>query len=130
MFIIIVEQKEIKNVATIVYGKDINKAREWVYNYLIKRIEDMENISMKNTLGYKIIENDNMNKYTIIKEYKEIDKGYIYNSYIKKLEPVLSTSILEYNETSINKIKFLQQYHQILIEKNNEIPVVIKEKRE
>ena len=130
MFIIIVEQKEIKNVATIVYGKDINKAREWVYNYLIKRIEDMENISMKNTLGYKIIENDNMNKYTIIKEYKEIDKGYIYNSYIKKLEPVLSTSILEYNETSINKRKFLQQYHQILIEKNNEIPVVIKEKRE
>lgn len=134
MFIVLIENGECKHIETIIYGKEINDARAWVYNYLIKKIEDLENIAMKNTLGYKILENKHQNKYDIIKEYNELSKGYIYNSYNRKSECILTASILEYRDNQIlNKKKFLQQYHQMLIEKGrNEIVNVVntKEKRD
>lgn len=122
MFIILIENGKCKHVETIIYGKNINDAREWIYNYLIKRIEDLENIAMKNTLGYKITENENKTTYEIMKEYTETVKGYIYNSYNRKTDCVLTATILEYKDINMTntKKKFLQQYHQMLIEKGND----------
>lgn len=141
MFVVLIERGDNKrNIENIMYGKDIEIAREWVYNHLIREIQKMENDSTQvNSLGYKICENIEENQYEIIREYKKVNKGYIYNSFTRKTESILKASIFEYvdNQSINNKKKFLEQYHKILTEKmlteqqqqKNEL-VVPKEKKD
>lgn len=128
MFIILIEKDGFKNVINVVYGKDKEISEDWVYNYLMKQIETMESLLLKNTLGYKIEDIGN-NEYILLKEYKDVIKGYLYNSYEKKTETLLKISILEYTDSQPNKKKFLQQYHKMLVEKQKSHQT-IKEKRE
>lgn len=128
MFVILIERGGIKNIINIVYGRDKEISEDWVYNYLMKQIEMMESMSFKNTIGYKIEDIGN-DEYILLKEYKDVIKGYIYNSYEKKAETLLKVSILEYTDSQPNKKKFLQQYHKMLVEKQR-VQQTIKEKRE
>lgn len=116
MFIVLLEKEEIsKSVINVMFGKDIEIARDWVYNYLIKYIDTLDH--NKNTLGYKIKENLGNNSYDLIYEYKKIETGYIYNSSKVKFKTIMTVTILEYNDIQFNKKKFLDQYHKILIKR-------------
>lgn len=132
MFIILLEKNGNKNINNIMYGNDIEVVQKWVYNFLIKQIEEMEMLSLKNTLGYKITEDDKKREYKIIREYKEVNKGYIYNSYETKYNTLLTVVILEFKEQYNKKLKFLQQY-QNLLEKQKQNKSIVdfeKEKRD
>ena len=132
MFVVLTEKGGIKNVANIMYGKDIEAVKDWVYQYLIKEIEIIGSLMMSNTIGYKIVEISN-NKYSIVREIKQVIPGYIYNSYKKSFETMLECSILEYKDTSLqkNKKKFLEQYHNTVANlKENSLTSNIKEKNE
>lgn len=125
MFVVLIESGGVKNIVNVIYGKEIETAKDWVYNYLIKRVQSMESLLMCNTLGYKILEDpDIKNQYSIVREYKEIVPGYIYNSYKKEFEIVLECMILEYRDQNLqtNKKKYLEEYNKMVNK--------IKQKRE
>lgn len=117
MFVVLIESGGVKNIANVIYGKDIEIVKDWVYNYLIKRVQSMESLSIRNTLGYKILENENIkNKYSLIREYKQTVPGYIYNSYKTEFETILECTILEYRDQNlqINKKKYLEEYNKMV----------------
>ena len=117
MFVVLIESGGVKNIANVIYGKDIEVVKDWVYNYLIKRVQSMESLSIRNTLGYKILENENIkNKYSLIREYKQTVPGYIYNSYKTEFETILECTILEYRDQNlqINKKKYLEEYNKMV----------------
>lgn len=130
MFIVLIEQGENKKIGNIVYTKDIEIVREWIYNYLIKEIDLMQTITLRDVSGYKITENLKENEYQIVREYKRPIRGYFTTSYKTEFEYLLKATILEYTDSNAQKKKFLEQYHKILIEKQKKSENLIVEEQQ
>ena len=75
-----------------------NWIKEFIRNDIITRKENDKQINDKINLTYEI--NDAETNFQLIKLYKKISKGYIYNSSEKLSEIMYKIYILEFNECS------------------------------
>ena len=75
-----------------------NWIKEFIRNDIITRKENDKQINDKINLTYEI--NDAETNFQLIKLYKKISKGYIYNSSEKLSEIIYKISVLEFDECS------------------------------
>ncbi len=75
-----------------------NWIKEFIRNDIITRKENEKQINDKINLTYEI--NDAETNFQLIKLYKKISKGYIYNSSEKLSEIIYKISILEFDKCS------------------------------
>jgi len=77
-----------------------NWIKEFIRNDIITRKENDKQINDKINLTYEI--NDAETNFQLIKLYKKISKGYIYNSSEKLSEIIYKISILEFENLSLS----------------------------
>jgi len=98
---ICVEEK----VINIIYGEDRDYVEEWINIYCMNEINSLIMCPLLyNTfcINYNI-ENEN-NLFRIIKKYKQLKEGYIYNSYKNVSEIVCSIKYTYFDEKSDEQI--------------------------
>ena len=78
-------------ILNIFYCQDETMIRNWIKEYIQKDIEKMQ---IENNATFEI--NDAEKDFQLIKKFKQINKGYIYNSSEKIAEVVYNISMLEY----------------------------------
>jgi len=80
------------------YGDSETIVKEWIRNYLSQEIDSLE-LSPKpenlRNVSYSIEENDCL--FSLIKSFKQIHKGYIYNSSERVQQTLFTIDLLEYN---------------------------------
>lgn len=112
---IYVEEK----VLNIIYGEDIEYIIDWINIYCINEIENLVmSPSLSNVFSINYIVERDENLFKLIKKYKQLKKGYIYNNY-KDISEVIFTIKYNYfdeqseNESVLNKIAklYLQDNH-------------------
>lgn len=90
----------LEEVVNIFYGENDTYIKNWINSYFEQEIEGLrmtpyeENIKPDSLDYFVEIENDT---YYLIKKYKMILKGYIYNSSEKVSQKIFSLRILSYN---------------------------------
>jgi hypothetical protein len=104
MYIILKKQNgNVDEIINMFYGDENNETtiNNWIKSYLDKDIETLNaniqsdtNVNRKQ-ISYSIEETQNTN--TIIKHYKKIKTGYIYNSSERLNEIVYTLTVLEYD---------------------------------
>lgn len=109
-------QDEILNVF---YGNDDTPIRSWVRQYIEDEIASLKMAPLSEdikTITYELIED--VEGYKLIKRFKKINRGYIYNSSEKSDEIIYLIQILQFNESNNNRPIESSQLWQSL---NNEI---------
>lgn len=108
MHIILKTSSEKTEVINIFYGDDINLINNWIKEHINDSIESLKLAPLNKDvrlLSYETVENQN--KFELIKRFKKINPGYIYNSSERLTETVYTITYLEYN--GINKFN-TEQY--------------------
>jgi hypothetical protein len=89
---------DIDEVLNVFYCEDITIVRNWVRQYIETEIKSLE--FCPGTQGLKNITyelNDADKNIELIKKYKRVSKGYIYNSSERIVDVIYSISILEFD---------------------------------
>jgi hypothetical protein len=89
---------DIDEVLNVFYCEDITIVRNWVRQYIETEIKSLE--FCPGTQGLKNITyelNDADKNIELIKKYKRVSKGYIYNSSERIVDIIYSISILEFD---------------------------------
>jgi hypothetical protein len=118
---IIIKKNLISNteeILNILYGENDSYVESWINSYFEQEIESLklapceENIK-SDTLDYFIEIEDNI--YYLVKKYKVILKGYIYNSSEKISNKIFSIRCLSYNNIDplLNKVNSQPMWNSI-----------------
>lgn len=102
MHIILKKLNEKIEVLNVFYGDDTIVINNWIKEYINDDIESLKITPLSKdlrTVSYEIVENKN--EYELVKRFKKINKGYIYNSSERLTESVYTINHLEYD--GINK---------------------------
>lgn len=123
MFIVIrqapLESDEILN---IFYSNDITPIRNWVKEYINEDIESYRYTPNKQNIKNVFYElNDGYITLQLLKRYKKVYKGYVYNSSEKLTDLIYSINILEYNPNHINNLETSDMWKNINQEVNNRV---------
>ena len=123
MFIILKKRFDTDEILNVFYGQDETLVRKWIKNYIEEEIESL-NLSpvsegIKN-VTYTI--DDSEKNIKLIKKYKKVNKGYIYNS-SEKLDEVMYTIItMEYSgNTEFYGLNANEPWNNINNEINNRV---------
>lgn len=118
MYIILKQSSTDKDeILNIFYCQDETLIRNWIRNYIESDIKDDQDT--KDTL-YEI--NDAETNFQLIKKFKQINRGYIYNSSEKIAQVVYKISILEFNaDLSRETLKENNKWADINNEINNRV---------
>jgi hypothetical protein len=101
-----------EEVLNIIYGSCENLAIDWINQYLITEMTSLTFCPpLQNTknVSYKIEECDS-NCSKLVRQFKKIHQGYIYNSSEKLIETICTVKFLEYTgstpviDTSVNPL--------------------------
>jgi preprotein translocase subunit SecD len=91
---------ESDEIIRVFYCNDITTIRNWVKNYIEQDITSYSYSPNEENTKYVTYElNDGENSFQLLKKYKRVYKGYVYNSSERTTEIIYSISILEYNDT-------------------------------
>ena len=98
MYIIIQSVNDQDHVINVSYGQDITVVNEWVKEYLEEQIESLKlcplTQDIKN-ISFEILEQENQS--VLVKRFKMVNRGYIYNSSQKLEEIVMKIKIMEFD---------------------------------
>lgn len=92
------------SVLNILYGEDYQYAENWINTYINEEIESLKitpnNIPLlkDNTTTYTIKEDDNQK--ILVKNYKKLKEGYLYNSNQKYSDKLFSIRLLDFDESN------------------------------
>jgi len=89
-----------EEVINVIYGENSVYVNNWINSFFEKEISSLKMSPNDN----KFIQHDSLdyfveienNIYYLVKKYKLISKGYIYNSYEKKAERLYSIKVINY----------------------------------
>jgi hypothetical protein len=110
MYIIIKTIENKDQVLNILYGTDSTPVSAWVLEYLEQQVQSLkmtpyqENIKY---ISYSVKNIDGFN-FELLKSYKKVNKGYVYNSSEKITEILQKIKILEYNENHVDSLHSVQ----------------------
>jgi len=83
-------------ILNLFYCLDQTLLRNWIKDWIRKDIENRKENETRKDITYEI--NDGDKNFQLIKRYKKIHKGYIYNSSEKLSEIVYKISVLEFDD--------------------------------
>ena len=99
MYIIFQEDQ----VINVIYGDSVSLVEKWISDYLITEVESLHMCPLsKDTkmVSYQIEQNSSRNEWKLMKQYKKIHPGYVYNTSEKIKEQLSSVRYMEYNSTA------------------------------
>lgn len=127
MFIIIKQNihfpSENDEVLNIFYTSDLIHVRDWIKEYINQDIISYSYSPIEQDLKYLTYElNDGEHNFQLLKKYKRVNRGYIYNSSERIIDVLYSISILEFDsEKQTSPLKTSDMYKSVNIEINNRI---------
>lgn len=123
MFIVIRQAPlESDQILNIFYSNDITPIRNWVKEYINEDIESYRYTPNKQHIKNVFYElNDGYTCLQLLKRYKQIYKGYVYNSSEKLTDLIYSINILEYTPNHINNLETSDMWKNINQEVNNRV---------
>ena len=108
MHIILKKINEKDEVLNVFYGNDTTVINNWIKDYINDDIESLKIIPLNKDIRAVLYETiENQNKIELIKRFKKVNKGYIYNSSERLTETIYTITTLEYD--GINKFN-CEQY--------------------
>jgi predicted DNA binding protein len=123
MYIIIKTVDNKDQVLNILYGTDSTPVSAWVLEYLEQQVQSLKltpiSENIKN-ISYNVKNIDGFN-FELIKNYKKVNRGYVYNSSEKLNETLQKIKILQYNETHIESLNSVQFGTDLWANLNEEI---------
>ena len=98
MFIILRKEENIEKVINIIYGENESIVKKWVTGYLVDKIERLSvEPLLPDTKNTSYIVTDEPGVSNLIRKYKKVNRGYMYNSSDKVEEIVCSVRFLEFD---------------------------------
>jgi len=113
---------EIDKILNIFYSSDITPIRNWVKEYINEEIESYKlapNSSNIKNVFYEL--NDGEFCFQLLKRYKKINKGYVYNSSEKMTDIIYSISILEFDSNHCKHLETSEMWKNVNQEVNNRV---------
>ncbi len=98
MFIVIRQDGREQRVLNVLYGEHDVVVKQWVSQYLLAEMESLlmcPNLPDTKQVSYVIEDVDDVSR--LIKNYKKVNRGYVYNSSEKLSEEVFSVKVLQYD---------------------------------
>jgi hypothetical protein len=98
MFVLLREDLQGKQVINILFGEDSGRVRKWIEEYLQTEIQSYAFMPLQKdtrNVSYSYICNG-QDTYKLIKTFKKIYKGYVYNTSDKIQEVIYTIKFLEY----------------------------------
>ena len=110
-------------VVNVFYCKDATLVRNWVRDYIEKDISSYSYApNTKDTKHVTYELNDGEHNYQLLKKYKRIHPGYVYNSSERITEIIYSITILEFDSNKIvSNLEAPQMWRNINNEVNNRV---------
>jgi hypothetical protein len=101
MFIILKKEQENEQVANVLYTDNINIVYNWISKTIMDEIESLMLCPLrKGERDVTCVSIDNIDGMSLVRRYKKLHKGYIYNVYDNIEEEVFSLRFLEYDGMS------------------------------
>jgi len=110
-------------VLNILYGTDSTPVSTWVLEYLNQQIESLKICPIEKNIkniSYTV-KNINGFNFELCKNYKKVNKGYVYNSSEKSTDIIQKIKVLEYNETHHEALHSVQFGSDMWANLNEEI---------
>lgn len=110
MYIIIKTCENKDQVLNILYGTDSSPVSAWVLEYLEQQVQSLKMTPSQENIKYVSYSVKNIDgfNFELIKSYKKVNRGYVYNSSEKLTEVVQKIKVLEYNENYVNCLQSVQ----------------------
>jgi len=127
MFIIVKHNNhfpsENDEVLNIFYTVDLTCIRDWIKEYINQDIISYSYSPIEEDLKYLTYElNDGEHNFQLLKKYKRISRGYIYNSSERITDVLYSISILEFDsEKKTTPLQGSHMWKSVNVEINNRI---------
>jgi|LakMenEpi03Aug12_release.lakeMendotaPanAssembly.Ray.scaffolds.fasta_scaffold00606_36 hypothetical protein len=127
MFIIVKHNNhfpsENDEVLNIFYTVDLTHIRDWIKEYINQDIISYSYSPIEEDLKYLTYElNDGEHNFQLLKKYKRISRGYIYNSSERITDVLYSISILEFDsEKKTTPLQGSHMWKSVNVEINNRI---------
>lgn len=127
MFIIVKHNNhfpsEIDEVLNIFYTTDLISVRNWIKEYINQDIISYSYSPIEQDLKYLTYElNDGEHNFQLLKKYKRISRGYIYNSAERITDILYSISILEFDSNkTTSSLQESDMWKNVNVEINNRI---------
>lgn len=118
MHIILKQSSQSEQILNIFYCPNQTLIRNWIKDWIKNDIESRKENDKKD-VTYEI--NDAETNFQLIKQYKKIYKGYIYNSSEKLSEIVYKISILEFDDNLSTQTLKNEKWSDINNEINNRV---------
>ncbi|NBP01352.1 MAG: hypothetical protein EBU90_14655 [Proteobacteria bacterium] len=100
MFVVLRQDSDSEQVVNIIHGTDTSIVKSWISEYLHS---EMESQSMCPALpdtkynAYTIEDDETSGVSRLVKRYKQVHRGYVYNSSERKESTVCAVRYLEFN---------------------------------
>uniref|UniRef100_A0A6C0H800 Uncharacterized protein n=1 Tax=viral metagenome TaxID=1070528 RepID=A0A6C0H800_9ZZZZ len=105
MFVLICQDSDSEQVVNIIHSTDTSIVKSWISEYLHS---EMESQSMCPALpdikynAYTIEDDETSGVSRLVKRYKQVHRGYVYNSYERKESTVCAVRFLKFDGNNIN----------------------------
>lgn len=121
MYIVIKKELESEEVLNIVFGENDYFVNDWIQNYMMDQIVNLKMCPTPEglkSIDYIIENNYSLNECKLIKKYKKVNKGYVYNTSEKQTKILFTIKYLQYDGDNIIYSNDINNLHKDL---NNEI---------
>jgi hypothetical protein len=121
MYIVLKRTEESEEVLNILFGENDEEVQSWISEYLAEQIENLKLIQLEEgikNMNYIINEDSSKNQFSLVKNYKKIHKGYVYNTSEKIGKVMYTINYVEYDGRNIN---YSEQKSTFKRDLNNEI---------
>lgn len=111
------------NILNVFYSKDLTIIRNWIKDYIKQDIESYNYTPIEKdikSLTYEL--NDGEHNFELLKKYKRINRGYIYNSSEYITDILYSITILKFDsDKNIQNMEATNMWKSINNEINNRV---------
>jgi hypothetical protein len=128
MFIIL-SKKEVNGIGcdeviNVIYGENESIAKQWITEHLVGEIERLSiepKASDSDTKNVSYIVTDDSDTSTLIRKYKKVNRGYVYNTSEKVDEVVCSVRYLEFQGKALATEGVSGMWSDLNVEINNRV---------
>lgn len=121
MFIVVKYNNHDDEVLNIFYTDNLMSIRDWIKEYINQDIISYSYSPIEKNMKCLTYElNDGEHNFQLLKKYKRINQGYIYNSSERITDVLYSISILEFNsEKKTTQLQGSNMWKNVNVEINN-----------
>jgi hypothetical protein len=122
MYIVLKKTDEVDEILNILFGENEEEVQTWINTYMSEQIEDLKMCPLEDgikNLDYVTNANYDRNQFELIKKYKKVHKGYVYNSSEKLTKVLCTIKYIQYDGNC--NVSFVHKKSVLKRDLNNEI---------